>query len=181
MVPNSISGIVSSVDWPENITDHFGKMSGQSLIREPIFFQIYTGSLEFGLQLIVFFLFRKSMRILFTDRALPTIRRMDKVSKNYGSLRGATRLLRCPDSALRWLNLNGWDDTEFAIRSSVEWHGIHQWGITCLIGIVIVMLLVSVKSKAVLQTDTLTSCLLSLLLSLVSHTHSYHSIYIYAS
>ena len=43
------------------------------------------------------------------------------------------------------------------------------------------MLLVSVKSKAVLQTDTLYSCLLSLSslsLSLVSHTHSYHSIYI---
>ena len=30
MVPNSISGIVSSVDGPENITDQFGKMSGQS-------------------------------------------------------------------------------------------------------------------------------------------------------
>ena len=36
----------------------FGKMSGQSvasLIREPIFFQIHTGSLEFGFKLIVFF------------------------------------------------------------------------------------------------------------------------------
>ena len=30
MVPNSVSGIVSSVDLPENITDQFGKMSGQS-------------------------------------------------------------------------------------------------------------------------------------------------------
>ena len=49
-----------------------------SLIREPIFFQIYTGSLEFGFKLIVFFL-RKSMRSLFINRALPTIRRMDKI------------------------------------------------------------------------------------------------------
>ena len=30
MVPNSISGIVSSVDLPENVTDQFSKMSGQS-------------------------------------------------------------------------------------------------------------------------------------------------------
>ena len=49
-----------------------------SLVREPVFFQIYKGSLEFGFKLIVFF-FPKSMRILFTDRALPTIRRMDKI------------------------------------------------------------------------------------------------------
>ena len=49
-----------------------------SLIREPIFFQIYTGSLEFGLKLIVSF-GGESMRILFTVRALPTIRRMDKI------------------------------------------------------------------------------------------------------
>ena len=51
-----------------------------SLIREPIFFQIYTGSLEFGF--IFFFFFSwKSMQILFTDRALPTIsiRHMDKI------------------------------------------------------------------------------------------------------
>ena len=70
---------MSSVDWPaENITDQFGKMA--SLIREPIFFQIYTGSLEFGFKLIVLF-FQKSMQILFTDRALltTTIRRMDKI------------------------------------------------------------------------------------------------------
>ena len=33
-----------------------------SLIREPIFFQIYTGSLEFSFKLIVFF-FQKSMQI----------------------------------------------------------------------------------------------------------------------
>ena len=48
------------------------------VIWEPIFFQIYTGWLEFGFKLIIFF-FRKSMQILFTDRALPTIRRMDKI------------------------------------------------------------------------------------------------------
>ena len=49
-----------------------------SLIREPVFFQIYTGSLEFGFKLVVFF-FRKSMQILFTNRALPTIRHIDKI------------------------------------------------------------------------------------------------------
>ena len=49
-----------------------------SLIREPIFFQIYTGSLQFGFKLIVFF-FRKSIRILFIDRALPTLMRMNKI------------------------------------------------------------------------------------------------------
>ena len=52
--------------------------SAKCLIREPVFFQIYTGSLEFGFKLVVFF-FWKSMRILFTNRALPTIRRMDKI------------------------------------------------------------------------------------------------------
>ena len=30
MLGGSKSGIVSSIDWPENITDQFGKMSGQS-------------------------------------------------------------------------------------------------------------------------------------------------------
>ena len=38
-------------------------------------------SLEFGFKLIVFF-FQKSMQILFTDRALPTIGRMDKILGN---------------------------------------------------------------------------------------------------
>ena len=49
-----------------------------SLIQEPVFFQIYTGSLKIGFKLIIFF-FRKSIQILFTDRVLPTIRRMDKI------------------------------------------------------------------------------------------------------
>ena len=50
-----------------------------------------------------------------------------------------------------------------------------------------VMLLVSVKSKAVFQTDTLYSCLLSLVsfslvsFSLVSLTHTPIVVYIYAS
>ena len=30
MAPDSISGIMSSIDSPENTTDQFGKMSGQS-------------------------------------------------------------------------------------------------------------------------------------------------------
>ena len=47
------------------------------LIREPIFFQIYTGLLEFSYKLIVFF-FHKSMQILFTNRVLPNVRRRDK-------------------------------------------------------------------------------------------------------
>ena len=38
---------------------------------------MYMGSLQFGLKLIIFF-FQKSMQILFTDRALLTIRHMDK-------------------------------------------------------------------------------------------------------
>ena len=41
MVPNSISGIVSSVDWPENITDHFGKMSGQSDTGTSLLLDLY--------------------------------------------------------------------------------------------------------------------------------------------
>ena len=57
--------------------DQFGEMSGQS-DTEPIFFQIYTDALEFDFKLIVFF-FLKSIQILFTDRALLTIRRMDKI------------------------------------------------------------------------------------------------------
>ena len=78
MVPNSISGIVSSVDWPENITDQFGKMSSQSdtgtnLLPDP------HGFIRIRFQINCLFVFRKSVRILFTDRALLTIRRMDKV------------------------------------------------------------------------------------------------------
>ena len=62
-------------------------MSGQSdSDTEPIFFQIYTGSFKFGFKLIGFF-FWKSMLILFTDRALLTIRRMDKVVGKVSSLR----------------------------------------------------------------------------------------------
>ena len=52
-------------------------MSGQS-DTEPIFFQIYMGSLEFGFRLFVSF-FWKSVQNLFTDRALPTIRCIDKI------------------------------------------------------------------------------------------------------
>ena len=47
------------------------------------------------------------------------------------------RLFR-PDSALHWLDLwcwgrvrsHGWDHTDFANWSSVEWRGSHQWSIT---------------------------------------------------
>ena len=49
-----------------------------SLIHEPIFFQMYMGLLEFGFKLIVFF-FWESLWIIFTDRALLTIRHMDKI------------------------------------------------------------------------------------------------------
>ena len=96
---------------------------------------------EFGFKLIVFF-FRKSMWILFTNGVLPTIRHMDKIlgkvspSPNSPKITVAYGELRVY-FALHWLDLNGWDDTEFASRSSVEWRGIHQWGITCLIDVVI--------------------------------------------
>ena len=58
-------------------------MSGQSHTGTNLLPDLlsYKGSLEFGFKLIVFF-FRKSMLILFTDRALPTIRRMDKILGN---------------------------------------------------------------------------------------------------
>ena len=52
-------------------------ISGQSDMEIDLF-QIYTGSFGFGFKLIIF-VFRKSMQILFTDRALPTIRRMDQI------------------------------------------------------------------------------------------------------
>ena len=80
------------------------------VIWEPIFLQIYTGSLEFSFKLIFFF--RKSMQILFTDKALSTItciRRMDKIvgkvslspyNPKIMVAYGVTRLLRCPDSTL---------------------------------------------------------------------------------
>ena len=64
------------IDWKISLISSAKCLA--SLIRGPIFFQIYTGSLEFGFKLIIFFL-RKSMRILFTNRALPTTRRMDKI------------------------------------------------------------------------------------------------------
>ena len=54
-------------------------ISGQS-DTEIDLFQIYTGSLGFCFKLIIF-VFQKSMQILFTDRALPTIRCMDQILK----------------------------------------------------------------------------------------------------
>ena len=52
-------------------------ISGQS-DTEIDLFQIYTGSFGFSFKLIIF-VFQKSMHILFTERALPTIRRMDQI------------------------------------------------------------------------------------------------------
>ena len=49
-----------------------------SLIREPICFQLYMGSTKFSFKWIIFSS-RRSMQILFTDRALLTLRRMDKI------------------------------------------------------------------------------------------------------
>ena len=40
-------------------------------------------------------------------------------------------------SALHWLDLHGWDDTEFEGRSSADWCGRHLWAVTCLICVVI--------------------------------------------
>ena len=112
-----------------------------SLIWEPIFFQIQMGSLEFGFKLIGVFSFQKSMQILFIDRALPTVRCMHKILGNvspspyspkimvaYGELHIYFAVQILP--FIEWLtDLNGWDDTEFASRSNVEWCDIHQWGI----------------------------------------------------
>ena len=75
MVPNFIS-CPPLIDW--KISQIGSANCLASLIREPGFFQIYTGALEFGFKLIIFF-FQKSMQILFTDRALLTIRCMDKI------------------------------------------------------------------------------------------------------
>ena len=52
-------------------------MSGQSDTGTILLPDLY-GFIRIWFKLIVFF-FRKSMRILFTDRALPTIKRMDKI------------------------------------------------------------------------------------------------------
>ena len=52
-------------------------ISGQS-DTEIDLFQIYMGSFGFGFKLIIL-VFRKSMQILFTDRALLTIRHMDQI------------------------------------------------------------------------------------------------------
>ena len=54
-------------------------MSGQSDMGTSLLPDLfYTGSLEFGFKLISLFSW-KSIRILFTDRVLLTIRRMDKI------------------------------------------------------------------------------------------------------
>ena len=137
-----------STDWKISLISSAKCLA--SLIREPIFFQIYTGLLDFCFKLISFFSFlfyRKSMHILFTDRALPTIRCMDKILGKvslspcspkimvaYGELRIYFAVQIPPfvdwtQERLRW----HW----VASRSSVEWRSIHQWGITCLIGVVI--------------------------------------------
>ena len=53
VVPNSISGIVSSIDWPENITDQFGKMSGQSDTGTNLLPDLY-GFIRIWFQIILF-------------------------------------------------------------------------------------------------------------------------------
>ena len=61
---------------------------------------------------------------------------------------------------------------------SAFWISTEVVYLQCCLVLICVMLLVSMKSKAVFQTDTIYSCLLSLVsISLVSHTHSYCSIY----
>ena len=117
-----------------------------SLIQEPIFFQIYMGLLEFGFKLIVFF-FWKSVQILFTDRALLTIRLMVKILGNVSPLPYSPKVTvvygeLCVYFAVQILPLIDWTwmaemTLEFASSSSVKWRGTHQWAITCLIGVVI--------------------------------------------
>ena len=119
-------------------------MPGQSDTRTNLLPDLYR-FIRIRFQIVLFF--QKSMWILFTDRALPTIRRMDKILGKVSpspyspkitiAYRELRVLFRGSDSALHWLDLNGWDDMEFASRSSVEWRGIHQWSITCLTGVVI--------------------------------------------
>ena len=54
-------------------------MSGQSHTGTNLLPDLYGFvRIRFQINLLLFF-FRKKMRILFTERALPTIRRMDKV------------------------------------------------------------------------------------------------------
>ena len=52
-----------------------------SLIREPIFFQIHRGLLEFGFKLIVFFFSEKYANFIHRQGST-TIRRMDKILGN---------------------------------------------------------------------------------------------------
>ena len=135
-----------SIDWKISLISLAKCLA--SLIWEPIFFQIYTDLSKFGFTLIVVVFSQKSMQILFTDRAVlyMTVRLMDKIlgkvspwsycpkiSVAYGDSAFISLSRLCPSLT----GLNGWDDTEFTSRSSFEWHGIHQWGITCLIDVVI--------------------------------------------
>ena len=113
-----------------------------SLIRGTNLLPDLYGFVRIWFQIVFFF--RKSMWILFTDRALPSIRRMDKIlgkvspspyspeiTVAYGEL--------CIYFAVQIPPFNDWTWTaEMTLsRSSDEWHGIHQWGITCLIGVAI--------------------------------------------
>ena len=54
-------------------------------------FQIYMGLFGFSFKLIIF-VFRKNMQILFTDRALLTIRRMDQILRGKSITAALSRL-----------------------------------------------------------------------------------------
>ena len=56
VVPNSISGIVSSIDCLENITEQFGKMSGQSHTGTSLLPDLYRlVSIRFQINRFLFF------------------------------------------------------------------------------------------------------------------------------
>ena len=108
-------------------------ISGQS-DTEIDLFQIYTGSFGFGFKLNIF-IFRKSMQILFTDRALPTIRCMDQILGGKSITVASSR----PKFMVAYVFILSWFHpslTGLTWLSSVEWCSGHQCAITCLIGVV---------------------------------------------
>ena len=68
MVPTSISGIVSSVDRPENVTDQFGKMSGQSHMGTVLLPDLY-GFVRIQFQINRFLLSEKYANFIYRQGA----------------------------------------------------------------------------------------------------------------
>ena len=146
-------GIVSSVNWPEIISDIVISLAGCATSRWPdwygdrLFFQIWVS--KDSVQINHCHSSEKYVNFIHRHRALPTIMHIDQwlgegggcyyhTDQSNGSLRVYFIIQILP--FIDWTCASEEcrataGITEFANRSSVEWRGSHQWAVTCWIDV----------------------------------------------